>query len=195
MAATIYYCASSLDGFIADADDGLDWLTGYEGSYEGEGEPGPMSDGGSYEQFYEGVGALVMGSTTFEWVLDHLELAGGGKWPYAGKPCWVLSSRDLVVPGAEGLDVRVTDAPVADLHPEMVEAAGGRSLWIVGGGGVASQFARAGLLDEVHLTVLPVVLGAGKPLFGEALSEPLDLAGTRTFANGMVELRYTLRTG
>ena len=76
----------------------------------------------------------------------------------------------------------------------MMAAAGGRNLWVVGGGTVASQFADAGLLDELILTVVPVALGSGKPLFERRLpGPPMQLAGTRAFANGMVELRYELR--
>jgi dihydrofolate reductase len=191
---TVYYCASSLDGYIADAADGLDWLLGYEGRFEHEAaEPGPMSKGGAYEDFYEGVRALVMGSTTYEWMLDHLDVAGGGEWPYSGKPCWVLSSRALRLPEGEGADIRIVDASVGDLYDEMATAAGDGLLWVVGGGGVASQFADEGLLDEVHLTAVPVVLGDGKRLFARPLpSGAMQLTGTRTFQNGMVELRYKL---
>ncbi len=191
MSKAVYYCASSLDGFIAEADDSLDWLTGYDGSFEGEGaEPGPMAEGGSYQRFYEGVGALVSGSTTYEFVLDH----EGSEWPYRGKPYWVLSSRELRMPADQAADVRITHAGVAEVHEEMAAAVGERDLWVVGGGNVASQFADAGLLDELHLTVVPVVLGAGKPLFDRPLSGgPMQLTGTRTFETGMVELRYELR--
>src|SRR3954452_8283491 len=113
VATTVYYCASSLDGYIAEADDSLDWLVNYEGTSEQESaEPDPMSEGGGYERFYEGVAALVMGSVTFEWILDHLDIAGGGEWPYRGKPCWVLSSRQLRLPEGDGVDVRVVGAPV-----------------------------------------------------------------------------------
>ena len=193
MSTVQYYCAATLDGYIADADGGIDWLTGYEGSYEGAGaDPGPMSEGGSYEGFYVEVGALVSGSVTYEFVLEHL--SGGGSWPYAGKPCWVLSSRDLPTPAGEEADVRIVRGEVADLFEEMIASAGGRNLWVVGGGNVASQFADAGLLDELHLTVVPVVLGQGKPLFDRGLPKPLQLAGTRTFATGMVELRYEVLT-
>lgn len=191
-----YYAAASLDGYIADPDDGIDWLTGYEGSYDRpEAEPGPMSEGGGYERFYADVGALVSGSATYEFVLTHAEFvveeAGGGEnWPYAGKPWWVLSSRELPSPETPEADVRIVRGEVADLHAEMVASAAGRNLWIVGGGPVASQFADAGLLDELHLTVVPVVLGDGKPLFDHELPEPLQLTGASTFANGMVELRY-----
>ena len=181
-----YYAAQSLDGYIADPDDGLGWLMGYEGSYDGEEatEAHPMADGGGYERFYEGVGSLVSGSATYEFILDH------GEWPYPGKPYWALSSRNLPVP--EGADVRVVSTDdVEGLHAELVEAAGEKNVWIVGGGGLASDFADAGLLDEVLVTVVPVVLGDGKPLFERELpGGPLRLTGTTVFANGMVELRY-----
>ncbi|MEX1142515.1 MAG: dihydrofolate reductase family protein [Thermoleophilaceae bacterium] len=148
-----------------------------------------MSEGGAYGRFYEEVGALVSGSVTYEWVLEHF----ADPWPYRGKPWWVLSSRELPVPGGDGVDVRITDGEVADLHREMLVAASGRNLWVLGGGNVASQFADAGLLDEVVVTVVPVVLGEGKPLFGRRLSgSPMRLLGTRAFRNGMVELRYGL---
>lgn len=195
MPSTVYYCASSLDGYIAEADDSIDWLTRYEGSFEhDDAEPGPMSEGGGYEAFYAGVRALVMGSATYEWLLDHLDLAGGGQWPYRGKPCWVLSSRELRMPEGDGVDVRIVDASVGELYGDMAAATGDGTLWIVGGGGVASQFAEAGHLDEVHLTVVPVVLGDGKPLFERPLAGgPMQLTGTRAFENGMVELRYAVR--
>jgi dihydrofolate reductase len=190
--ATQYYCAATLDGYIADADDGLGWLFGYQGSYDGEdAEPGPRGEGNAYERFYGGVGALVSGSTTYEFVLDQLD--DDSEWPYRGKPYWALSSRELRVPEGDGIDVRVADAEVADLHEEMVAAAAGRNLWVVGGGSVASQFAEAGLLDDVLVTVVPVVLGGGKPLFDHRLpGRPLRLTGRTTFESGLVELRYAI---
>lgn len=193
MARVQYYCAATLDGFIADADDGIAWLLGYEGRFEEEGAlPGPMGPGNAYEQFYGDVGALVSGSTTYEFVVDHM--SGGGDWPYAGKPYWVLSSRDLRVPEGEGVDVRIVSGSVADLHREIAASAGAANLWIVGGGNVASQYGDAGLLDELRVTVVPVILGAGKPIFDHPLSgPPLQLEGTRTFETGMIELRYSVR--
>jgi dihydrofolate reductase len=192
MSKTQYYAAATLDGYIAEEDDTIGWLMGYEGSYEGpDAEPGPMSGGGSYERFYEEVGALVSGSITYEFVLDHMDDASS--WPYKGKPCWVLSSRDLPVPEGDGIDVRLASAKVTELHDEMLAAAGDRNLWVVGGGNVASQFADEGLLDEVLLTVVPVVLGKGKPLFDRRLpGGPMQLLGTTVFETGMVELRYAV---
>src|SRR5213596_142603 len=188
MSKTQYYCAASLDGYIAEVDDSLGWLFNYEGFGV---EPGPRGEGGAYERFYEGVGALISGATTYEFVLDHL--ADDSEWPYRGKPYWVLSSRDLPVPDGEEVDVRIVNTKVADLYDQMMTAAGERNLWIVGGGNVASQFADEGLLDEVLATVVPVVLGAGKPLFDRRLpGGPMRLTGTRAFDSGMVELRYEL---
>jgi dihydrofolate reductase len=184
-----YYCAASLDGHIAEADDTIEWLTTYEGVYEGDGvEPTE----GSYESFYEGVGALVSGSVTYEFILGQLERGIG--WPYKGKPCWVLSSRALPVPQGEGIDVRIVNAPVRELYDEMVASAGPGHLWVVGGGNVASQFADHGLLDDVRVTIVPVVLGEGKPLFaGRLPSGAMRLAGVLPRDNGMVELRYEIR--
>ena len=192
MSKAQYYCAASLDGYIAEADDSLAWLLGYEGSFGGEeAEPGPMSEGGAYERFYADVGALISGATTYEFILDHIE--GGGEWPYPGKPYWVLSSRDLPLPDGDGVDVRIVNAKVRELHDELMAASGERNLWVVGGGNVASQFADEGLLDELLLTVVPVVLGAGKPLFDRRLpGGAMQLIGTRVFDTGMVELRYEI---
>ena len=185
MSLVRYYAAQTLDGYIAEADDSIDWLTGYEGSFEGadsdEGEAG-------YDAFYEGIGALIMGSTTYEWVLAH-----GRGWPYAGKPAWVLSSRQLERPEAEGADVRIVDEEVPNLIGEMRDAAGELDIWVVGGGNVASQFADHDLLDRVEVTLVPVVLGQGKPLFDKRLrGGPMQLIEARTFSSGMVGLTYEI---
>jgi dihydrofolate reductase len=185
---TVYYCAASLDGFIAEADDTIGWLTGYRGSYEGNGAQ-PVE--GGYEDFYRGVGALVSGSVTYEFVLG--EFGQSAEWPYAGKPYWVLSSRELSVPDGESVDVRIVNGPVSTLRDEMISSVGDGDLWVVGGGNVASQFADDGLLDEVHVTVVPVVLGCGKPLFERRLpGTPLQLTDVLPRSSGMVELRYEL---
>ena len=187
MSLTRYYCAASLDGYIAETDDSLDWLTGYEGSFEGADSDEKQA---GYESFFEQIGALVMGSTTYEWLLAH-----GGVWPYSGMATWVLSSRELPEPEGEDVDVHIVSAEVQDLIDEMRAAAGERDLWIVGGGNVASQFAQHDLLDRVELTLVPVVLGSGKPLFERPLPRPMQLLGARTFSSGMVGLSYAVKPG
>jgi dihydrofolate reductase len=165
---TQYYTATTLDGFIADPNNSLDWL--FTRRREEDGLLG-------YGEFIAAVGALAMGSTTYEWILDH-EFAGKDpaewKWPYE-IPCWVFTHRQLpVVPDAR---VVFTSADVRTVHAEMVAAAGGRNVWLVGGGDLVGQFADAGLLDEVLVTIAPVTLGAGAPLLPRRIELRLDEVG------------------
>jgi dihydrofolate reductase len=178
-----YYLAQTLDGYMAERDGGLDWLIHFEG--EGEVDASQATEG-SYDRFFEGVGALAMGSATYEFILAE-EREG---WPYEGTPSWVFSSREL--PVREGVDVQLASGPVRPVYEEMRAAAGERNVWIVGGGDLAMQFADEDLLDELHLTIVPVVLGQGIPTFPRRLRQRLRLTGTRPFRSGMVELRYDL---
>jgi dihydrofolate reductase len=174
MTKTQYYVAASLDGFIADRENRLDWLLAL-------GMPDDIR--AHYEAFLANVGALAMGSRTYEFV--H---AMGGDWPYAGLPTWVFTHRPL--PAFPGADLRFTAADVAQVHADMVSAARGRNVWLVGGGDLVAQFARRGLLDELWLGVVPVVLGGGVPLLPAPLPGPLELLEVTRFAAGLVELRY-----
>lgn len=171
MTKLTYYTATTLDGFIADPDDSLDWLFRQE-----QDQAGPLS----YDEFFAGIGAMVMGSTTYEWILDHqdrVEDETGDPWPYS-IPVWVMTSRDLKP--VEGGDVRFASGDVRAVYGAMVEAAAGKDLWVVGGGDLAGQFADAGLLDEVITYVAPVLLGAGRPL----LPRRLDLELIEAYRNG-----------
>lgn len=162
---TQYYTAATLDGFIADPDHSLEWL------FTRRREPGgPLT----YDEFIAGVGAIAMGSTTYRWIVDH-EFSGKDPadwtWPY-DVPCWVFTHRELpVVPGAP---IRFTSGDVATVHAEMVAAAGGRNVWIVGGGDLVGQFADVGLLDEVIVWIASVTLGAGAPLLPRRLELRLE---------------------
>jgi dihydrofolate reductase len=181
VSTTQYYVAQTVDGYIADSDGGLDWLLRFDG--ESTIDASEATDG-AYDRFFAEVGALAMGSATYEFILAEAH----ERWPYEGTPSWVFSSRELPVP--EGADVRFARGAVRPVHEHMSTAAGERNVWIVGGGDLAMQFADEDLLDELHLTVVPVVLGAGLPTFPRRLRRRLRLAGTRPFRNGMVELRY-----
>jgi dihydrofolate reductase len=120
---------------------------------------------------------MAMGSTTYEWILDH-EFADKApaerKWPY-DIPCWVFTHRQLPVVPCSGIEF--TSADVATVHEEMVGTAGDRNVWIVGGGDLAGQFADAGLLDEVIVSIAPVTLGAGAPLLPRRVELRLDELG------------------
>ena len=170
-----YYTATPLDGFLADEHDGLDWLL------DQPQEEDPLLD---YDRFIEGVGALVMGRSTYAWIMENLDVAGGG-WPYA-QPSFVLTHAELA-PVADS--VRFRSGPPAQLRAELEEAAGEKEVWIVGGGDLAQQFAAAGMLDLVDVSVAPVLLGSGKPLFTAAYDLELLEAGRNA---GFLEARYRL---
>lgn len=177
---TQYYTACSLDGFIATLDDSLEWLF-------------PLGDVGatSYPQFIEDVGALAMGSATYEWMLRNAitpESGDGDPWPYT-QPVWVFSSRML--PDVPGADIRFVRGDVRPVHEEMTAAAKGKNVWIVGGGDLVGQFHDAGILDEIIVQVASVTLGAGKPLLPRDISSPpLRLTRVQMFGPGFAELRY-----
>lgn len=167
MTRTTFFTATTLDGFIADEHDSLDWLFVQQHKDEG-----PLS----YAEFITGVGALCMGATTYEWIGDHLA-RNDEKWAY-DVPAFVFSHRPHEP--VDGADIRFVDGDVRPVHQAMVEAAGGRDLWVVGGGDLAAQFAEAGLLDDLVLAIAPVTLGAGRPLF----PRPFDLRLVELLRNG-----------
>jgi dihydrofolate reductase len=173
---TVYYTATTLDGFIATTDHSLAWLLSREIDPDG-----PMG----YKDFEKSVGAIVMGSSTYRWIREHEP----SSWAYT-VPAWVLTHRDDHEPYAAA-DIRFTaaDTPeaLAALHAEMVAAAGDRDVWVVGGGDLAGQFADLGLLDAVEVSIAPVTLGAGAPL----LPRHVELRRTEWSVNGeFVSVRY-----
>jgi dihydrofolate reductase len=154
VAKTIYYTATTLDGFIADPDNSLEWLF-------------QVDQGGidHFTEFFAGIGAFAMGSTTYEWILRHEQLLDHPeKWQasYGSTPGWVFTHRDL--PAIPGANLTFVQGDVRPVHEAMVAAAGERDIWLIGGGDLVGAFADQGLLDEVVLGVAPVTLGAGAPL-------------------------------
>lgn len=179
---TQYYTACSLDGFIADPQDSLDWLFSL-GSIEDT----------SYPTFIRDVGAIAMGSHTYEWMLRHILSPGAdqpGPWPYR-QPTWIFTSRKL--PAVPGADIRFVEGDVAAVHRTMAEAASGKNVWIVGGGELAGKFYDAGLLDEMFVQFGSVTLGAGKPLLPRKItSPPMRLVSVRAVGSGFAELHYEI---
>ena len=177
---TNYYTASSLDGYIADADHSLEWLFQFTDN--------PLDD---YPAFINAVGAVVMGSSTYEWLLRHQIHPEKGEpqpWPYE-QPAWVFTSRTLrEVPGA---DIRFVRGDVRPVHREMAAAAGGKNIWIVGGGELVGQFHDHGLLDEITIDIASVILGAGAPLLPRRITTPpLRLTAMRSYGTSFARLVY-----
>ncbi|MGE2731516.1 dihydrofolate reductase family protein [Mycolicibacterium vaccae] len=144
----VYYTAASLDGFLVDADDSLDWLTSRD-----------IDDDGPFAipPFVATVGALVMGAATYEWIAKNHP----GEWMYE-QPSWVMTHRPDIVDA--GHPVRTFAGPVTELYPQLVDAAAGKTVWVMGGGDVAAQFVAAGLVDEMIVAYAPCSLGAGARL-------------------------------
>lgn len=181
---TQYYTAASLDGFLATEDHSLEWLF-------------PLVDiqDTSLPEFMRGVGALAMGSSTYEWMLKHVvnAPAGGAPWPYA-QPTWVFSSRRQ--PAVPGADIRFVYGDVRPVHESMRAAVqeSGKNIWLVGGGELVGKFFDAGLLDEIIVQVGSVTLGSGHPLLPRRIAQPrrLELLEVKRFGPGMAELRYEI---
>jgi dihydrofolate reductase len=151
-----YFTAASLDGFIADEHNSLDWLF----------EVPHGADDGSWDAFIGGVGALVFGATTYEWMLKQYPemLSRPEQWRefYGERPAWVFTHHELPVVADVG--IHFAAGAVRPVFEEITAAVPGKNVWIVGGGGLAGQFDDAGLLDEIHVHLTPVTLGAGAPL-------------------------------
>lgn len=165
------FIGASLDGFIARADGSLDWLTRFERSGEDYG----------YREFFASVDAIVVGRNTYDLVL------GFDAWPYAGKRCVVLTHREPVPRHDE---IFFTGEP-AELLAHL-ERDGVRRVY-VDGANVVQQFLAAGLVDDLTISVIPIVLGDGVRLFADGTSEqPLVLESSRAWPSGLVQLRYRL---
>lgn len=165
-----YRTATSLDGLIADEANSLGWLFAVEQGDDQEAD---------YERFMKSVDVLVAGSTTYEWVLGETNLlAEPDRWQgfYGERPTFVFTTRDLPTP--RGADVRFVSGPVSEALPTIRAATSGGDIWVTGGGDLVGQFFEAGALDEIHVSIAPVTLGAGAPLLPRRIdSTRLRLTG------------------
>jgi dihydrofolate reductase len=183
MSRVIYNTATTLNGFLADDEHSLSWLFVVPGAGPAEAE---------FAGFLRGVGALVMGSATYEWLLEHEKLVEHPeKWYYGEMVSFVLSSRPL--PEVAGADIRFRNGDIGQLWDEVAAAAGDRDIWLVGGGDLVGQFADAGHLDEIRVSVAPVTLASGKPLLPRRIeSDRLTLESVAQ-AGQFAELVYSVR--
>jgi dihydrofolate reductase len=166
------FIATSLDGFIARPDGRLDFVKPFEPSGEEHG----------YKAFFDSVDPILVGRKTYDVVLA---LPG---WPYAGKRCIVLTSAP---PAPKHREEFYRGDPV-----ELVDllSAGGVKRVYVDGGIVIQQFLRAGLVSDLTISVIPVLLGEGVPLFGKTERDvQLELVGSQSFTSGLVKIEYRVR--
>lgn len=169
----VLFIAASLDGYIARNDETLDWLF----EVEGEGDNG-------YSAFYETVDTVIMGRRTFDWVINHVN----EEFPYKGKECFVFSREKQ----NENKDVKFVSDNIIPFTDKLKEQKG-KSIWLVGGGDLIHSFLKEKLVDELIITVAPVLLGTGISLFKENdLEQQLELKGIKSF-NQFVEMHYIVK--
>jgi dihydrofolate reductase len=174
------FIATSVDGFIARPDGGLDWLP-EAGSAEGDEDY-------SYQAFIDSVDAIVMGRKTFETAL------GFGAWPYGAKPVVVLSSHPVEIPESIAGTVESMSGPPREVLRRL--AARGMAHVYVDGGKTIQGFLREGLIQRMIITRIPILIGRGIPLFG-LLERDIRLrpTGVRQFPNGLLQIRYEVLGG
>ncbi|WNJ17819.1 dihydrofolate reductase family protein [Pontibacter sp. G13] len=168
------FIAQTLDGYIARPDGKLDWL---------DQLPVPEGEDYGYGEFYEGIDTIVMGRTTYEEVLGF-----GVEWPYADCQVFVLTSNEDFQPSTPNTQVLAElDADTIDI----LRTTSMQGIWIVGGGQVIRSFLNLDAVDEMVLTIVPVILGAGIPLFPAVSQETwFELDRVDSFETGVVNLYY-----
>ena len=170
MSEIIFDAAISLNGFLADEDHSLQWLFDVPGAQE----PDPAL-------LPHNVGVHVEGANTYLWLLEHEELiANPEKWQeyYPGVITYVFTSRDLPIP--DGARVRLVNQPVQEVLPEILEAAGDKNIWVLGGGELLGQFLDVDAIDTLALTVAPAALSGGAELLPRTIgAERLELMEAR----------------
>ena len=169
----VLFIATSLDGYIATEDDSLDWLF----KVDGEGDNG-------YSDFYETVDTVIMGRRTYDWLLEQ-ELES---FPYEGKECYVFSR----TVSQDNENVKFFSGDVVDFT-NLLKNKEGKNIWVMGGGDLIHSFTKEKLVDELIITVSPVIIGKGIPLFKEVDFETeLTLKSIKRY-NQFAELHYEVK--
>ena len=167
---TSVFVGTSLDGFIARENDGLDFL------------PDDPGEGHGYQEFFDSVDVLIIGRRLYEVAL------GFGAWPYGAKPVFVLSTKEIAPPPEGAVVKRLSGTPAEVL--EEVESCGFEHAY-VDGGITIQRFLSAGLIQHLVITRLPVLIGSGIPLFGP-LDHDVKLrhVATKVLSSGLVQSEY-----
>ena len=165
------YIASSLDGYIARPDGDIKWLEEF---------PNPDNNDFGYHEFLKGVDTTIMGGATYRQVLTF------GEWPYPDKDNFVFTKQL----GLEDSNVSFVNDDIVSFAKELRKRKG-EKIWLIGGGQINSIFLKNDLVDEMILTIVPIVLGDGIPLFAkDEINKTLRLEKTHAYPNGMVQLTY-----
>lgn len=173
------YIATSLDGFIARENDDLDWL-------DTASQTVPEGEDFGYAAFMSSVDLLVMGRYTYEKVLTF------GEWPYQDKRVIVLSGRPLEIPPALSHLVTHSSESPQQLCQRLGQEGVGRIY--LDGGVTIQRFLAAGLVDDMIITLIPILLGSGKPLFGPLAADiSLKLVAAKPFDCGFVQIAYAVQ--
>jgi dihydrofolate reductase len=174
------HVVSSLDGFIAKNDNSVSWLDSPGSVYEA----GVSISEEEIAAFIKAVDCYVLGSHTYE----HALKLG---WPYGDTPVVVVTSRELP-PARKSVEFysgdlkTLVDTKLASRY---------RNIWLVGGAMLCQRFLELGLVDEIRLTIAPVLLGEGLRLFGDAPTEHRwNLKNVVAYKNGFVEVSYSAQT-
>jgi dihydrofolate reductase len=171
------FIATSLDGYIARADGGIDWL------HDTYGDPNAEPEDMGFDAFISTVDGMVMGRNTFETVL------GFDGWPYGDTPIAVLSSSMTEIPGGVPDTVSLSNETPTEIVARL--GAEGRTHLYIDGGVTIQRFLDAGLIDEMTITRLPILLGSGIPLFGRTKTDiRFTHLSTRAFRSGLVQSVY-----
>ena len=170
------FIATSLDGFIARVGGELDWLDVANATV-------PKGEDCGYHAFMESIDVLIMGRKTYEQVLSF------GKWPYGNKSVIILSSKNIKIPDDLAQTVSYSSESPKELY-ERLYIQGAKRIYIDGGITI-QRFLAEGLINDLTITTIPVILGSGKPLFGNLEKDILlRHIATKTFDFGFVQLIY-----
>lgn len=177
MAKIILYSAISLDYNIARADGSIDWL--HDSAYEIKGE-----DFG-YQDFYQSIGYTLMGNNTYRQILEM-----NIPFPYPDTENYVFSRfKDT----HDTEYVKFAKGKILDFVPRL-KASAEKDIWLIGGGQINGLLLKAGLIDELILTYIPIIIGDGIPLFsGKDTQSKWILKDSKAYSNGFVQLRYDFK--
>jgi dihydrofolate reductase len=165
MRKIVLYVATSLDGFIARKNGSVDWLTTFSNTKEDYG----------YKEFLDSVRTVILGNTTYK------EFGA----PYENKKCFVFSRKNT---GKEN-NITYVNSTIMEFIENLSDNEG--NIWLVGGADIAKEFLKNNLIDEIILTIIPIILGDGIPLFAKGCEEhTLELLNTKSYDTGVVQLHY-----